>query len=434
MKLFSLLKMSKKTTLTSLFLMLLSLNILAIKQPNAPRGNQIFGFVAQGFEPVLDAFKNGLMLDESSGAALCIFYKGIKIVDIWGGYANKKNNQLWDENTLVLHFSATKGIAALCIAKLHSEAKIDYREKVANYWPEFALHGKENITVSQLLSHQSGLCLLDEKLTLTQISTRELLLPHLENTKPLWTPGENSGYSAGLLGFYMSELVRRTDTKQRSIGQYFQEEIAQPLNAEFYIGLPDSVNSNRLAHIKLAHPIKRLFTMGKLPEGLRKSILNPGSLFMKSVMQIKGYNVNNRESLKIEEPSGNGIGTARAVALIYSTIAMGGNDLKIKTETISLLSNDALLPKNGSIDKVMGIALYYRNGFMKNGKDAIPYNNNQCFGFGGASGAMSFADPLNKIGYCYAPNNQGYDFPDSRELEIQKALYDCIQKVRNQQK
>ncbi len=370
------------------------------------------------------------MLDENSGAALCIYHKGIKVIDVWGGYANKKNKQLWSENTLVLHFSATKGIAALCIAKLHSEAKIDYNEKVASYWPEFAQHGKENITVSQLLSHQSGLCLLNEKLTLTQISTRELLLPHLENAKPLWSPGENSGYSAGLVGFYMSELVRRTDTKQRSIGQYFQEEIALPLNAEFYIGLPDSVNSNRLAHIKLAHPIKRLFTMGKLPEGLRKSILKPGSLFLKSVMQIKGYNVNNRESQRIEEPSGNGIGTARAVAQIYSSVATGGEKINIKPQTIALLSGDALLPKNSTVDIVMGLDLYYRNGFMKNGPNAKPFNNNQSFGFGGASGAMSFADPINNIGYSYVPNSQSYDFPDSRELKIQKALYECIAKKK----
>jgi CubicO group peptidase (beta-lactamase class C family) len=387
---------------------------------------KVHGFVKPGFEPVYEAFLQNFENGKEIGAALCIYHKGEKVIDIWGGYARKKEKQSWEENTLVLFFSATKGMAAVCLAKLHSEGKIDFNEKVSTYWPEFSKNGKEEITVSQLLSHQSGLCLWEGKLMVDQLSDRDLLLEKLENATPLWTPGDYSGYSAGLVGFYMSELVRRTDDRQRSLGQYFQDEIAGPLGMEFYIGLPDSVPDSRLAQIKLANPVKRIFTMGKLPKGLRRAILKPGSLFMKSITQIKGYNVNSRESLAFEEPGGNGVGTARSVALLYSIMATGIEELGIHPETLAQLKGPALLPQHGSVDRVMGIPLYYRNGFMKNGELATPFNNEQCFGFGGASGSMAFADPVNQIGYSYVPNAQGYDFPDGRDVEIQKVLYEII--------
>lgn len=390
------------------------------------QNDMVKGYVKPGFEPVYEEFLHNFESGKETGAALSVYYKGEKVVDLWGGYAHKKNKQKWDENTLVLLFSTTKGIASISLAKLHSEGKIDFNKKVANYWPEFAQNGKENITVGQLLSHQSGLCLWDGKLSVNELSQREKLLEKLEKAQPLWIPGDYSGYSAGLVGFYMSELVRRVDDGQRSLGQYFQEEVARPLALELYIGLPDSVPDSRIAHISLAHPLKRIFTMRRLPRGLRRAILKPGSLFMKSIAQIKGYDVNNRESLYIEEPGGNGVGTARSVALLYSIMATGGEELNLQPETLSQFSEDALLPENGSVDRVMGIPLYYRNGFMKNGKLATPFNNDQCYGFGGASGSMAFADPINHIGYCYVPNSQGYDFPDGRDLGLQRVLYVCI--------
>lgn len=392
------------------------------------------GYVKPGFEPVYNEFVKNFEAKKELGAALCVYYQGEKVIDLWGGYSDKKKSRKFDENTLVLFFSTTKGVASMCIAKLHSEGKIDYYEKVSTYWPEFAKNGKENITVSQLLSHQSGLCLWDGQLTVEQIAEGKLLTEKLENATPMWTPGEFSGYSAGLAGFYMSELIKRVDDKNRTLGQYFHDEFAIPLGLEFYIGLPDTILTESVAYTKLINPIKRILTLGKLPKALRKTVSKPNSLFMKSITLIKGYNVNERATWKIEEPSGNGIGTARSVAFLYSQFANNPETIGIKPETIFELSDSALIPADGTIDKVMGIPLYYRNGFMKNGEGSLPFNNTNCFGFGGASGSMAFADPINKIGYCYVPNKQGYDFPDSRETNIQKVLYECIERIEKQKK
>lgn len=387
---------------------------------------QICGFVKPGFEPVYDAFKKNFEDGKESGAALCVYHKGEKVIDLWGGVANRKTKTAWDKNTLVLFFSATKGMASLCIAKLHSDGKIGYDKPVAHYWPEFAKNGKQNITVRQLLSHQSGLCLWEGNLTVSELADRNKLVDKLENARPYWTPGEYCGYSAVLAGHYMSELIRRIDKKHRSLGQYFQEEFAQPLGLEFYIGLPDSVSDAQIARIEMNNPLKRLFMLNKSPKGLIKQMINPSSLCFKSMTLVKGYNVNERETWRIEEPSGNGIGTAESVAKLYSLFSLGAKELNISELTLSECAGPAIHPAFSDVDKVMGIPLYYRNGFMKNGECSKPFPNDVCYGFGGASGSMAFADPINKIGYCYVPNRMGYDFPDSREGEIQKALYSCI--------
>lgn len=404
-----------------LFVMMLALNGLAKNSVY-----QVEGFVKSGFEPVYQAFKHNFDQGKELGAALCVYYRGEKVVDIWGGLANQKTKANWDENTMVLFFSATKGLASLCIAKLHSEGKIDYQQKVAHYWEGFAKNGKENITVSQLLSHQSGLCLWEGSLNVAELNDREKLVEKLENAKPYWNPGDYSGYSAGLAGHYMGELVRRVDEKHRSLGTYFQDEFAKPLGLNFHIGLPDSISEDRIAPIQMNNPIKRLFLLNQTPKGLRKQLFNPGSIFFKSITQVKGYDVNKRETWRIEEPSGNGIGTARDLAKLYSAFSMGGKEFNMAENTLKECSSPALSPRFIAADKVMGVPLYYRNGFMKNGEGSTPFANDSCYGFGGASGSMAFADPTNQIGYCYVPNRMGYDFPDSRETHLQQVLYECI--------
>ncbi len=180
------------------------------------------------------------------------------------------------------YFAARPGHPEHIFANLENEKTIGISTNEGSTWTRMN-NNRITFFILMLLSHQSGLCLWDGKLSVSQLSDRDMVLEKLEAATPLWTPGDYSGYSAGLLGFYMSELVRRIDDQQRSIGQYFQDEIAQPLGMEFYIGLPDSISDCRIAHITLAHPIKRIFTMGKLPKGLRRAIRKPGSMFMKSI-------------------------------------------------------------------------------------------------------------------------------------------------------
>lgn len=417
------------TTLLSVFLCSCS-NQIAIRTEENP-DKMIHGFTAKGFEPVTKAFTQNFLDGNEIGAALCIYYKGEKVVDVWGGYRDEELNEYWQENTMALTYSMTKGLASLCIAKLHSEDLVDYDQKVAYYWPGFAKNGKENITVRQLLSHQSGLCLWEGSIPVGQLNDSLVMIEKLENAVPLWTPGERNGYSAGMVGAYIRELVRRLDPQHRTFGTYFQQEIAQPLHGEFYIGLPDSISSERIAYNKVLGVWARIGSLFKLPWGMFTTVINPWSLFMKSITQVEGYDVNDRNTWRMEEPSGNGIGTAHGAALIYSEFSMGGDKLNIRKETLDELTGQYIKALKGSKDKVMGVDMYYRNGFIKNGEKNKPFANNKCFGFGGASGSMAFADPVNKIGYCYIPNLMGDDFPDSRNENIQNALYECLTKVQH---
>src|SRR5262245_16934869 len=120
------------------------------------------GYVGPGFEPVRDAFAHNFVRRRELGGACCVYYRGEKVVDLWGGVRNEQTRDRWERDTMVIVYSATKGLAAMTLAIAHSRGWLDYDERVCTYWPEFAQQGKERITVRQLLAHQAGLYVLDE--------------------------------------------------------------------------------------------------------------------------------------------------------------------------------------------------------------------------------------------------------------------------------
>lgn len=191
--------------------------------------SMIHGSVSSGFEEVEIEFRRNFAERDELGAACTIYYKGKKVVDLWGGYRDEATLAPWEEDTLVLVFSTTKGFSALAVAVAHSQGLLDYDEKVATYWPEFAQNGKADITVRQLLEHQAGLCAIDEPLDLAMLANLDVMAAALAKQKPAWEPGTRSGYHAWSLGWYQNELIRRVDPQHRSIGQFFQDEIARPL-------------------------------------------------------------------------------------------------------------------------------------------------------------------------------------------------------------
>ena len=144
-------------------------------------------------------------------------------------------------------WSATKGIAAMTLALAHSRGWLDYGERVCTYWPEFAQQGKETISVRQLLAHQAGPFAFDEPVDRDVIADLDRLAIVLARQKPAWPPGTRQAYHAISLGFYEGELLRRVDPMHRSLGEFFQDEIASPLEMDFYIRLPERIPNSRLA-------------------------------------------------------------------------------------------------------------------------------------------------------------------------------------------
>ena len=324
---------------------------------------RIDGIVGRGFEAVREAFADNFYRRGELGGACCAYHRGEKVVDLWGGIRNKQTGEPWERNTMVIVYSATKGLAAMTLAIAHSRGWLDYEERVCAYWPEFAQQGKERITVRQLLAHQAGLFALDEPVDRSVVADLDRLAVVLARQKPAWEPGTRQAYHAITLGFYEGELLRRIDPQHRSLGQFFQDEIASPLGLDVYIRLPEEIPNSRLATIARPGPIEMLLGF---PLRLTLDAMNRRS---KIVRALRGSEFPHDEqrvyARNLEVPSGGAVGTARAIAHAYSVFATGGHELGLRQETLDLLAAPAIPPTRGFHDECLKGDVQFSLGFMK---------------------------------------------------------------------
>ncbi len=389
------------------------------------------GTVASGFEKVKAVFEENFKTRNELGACCCVYYKGEKVVDLWGGIRNYDTGEPWEKDTVSIVFSTTKGVSSMAVAHAHSKGLFDYDDKVAHYWPEFAANGKAEVTIRQLLNHQAGLCAIDEPLSLEQLGKPDVVAAAIGKQKPAWTPGQKQGYHGISLGWYESELIRRTDPKKRTIGQYFQDEIARPLELDFYIGLPEGFPRKRLAKIKGNKAWQTLFHLNKLPWGFVKSFLNPKSLtartFKNPAILGETNNYNLPELQGIEIAAANGIGNARSIAKAYGEFATGGKILGLKRATLDALEQKAKAPTDGRMDQVMYMESSYSLGYLKPFQDFQFATSERAYGTPGAGGSFGFADPDAQMGFAYVMNKCGfYVWNDPRERALREATYACI--------
>ncbi len=395
---------------------------------SAPNRFSVQGHVSRGFEPVREAFIENFALRRELGGACCAYCHGERVVDIWGGIRNKKTGDGWEEDTMVIIWSATKGLAAMTLAIAHSRGWLDYEEPVCRYWPEFAQEGKEKITVRQLLAHQAGLFAFDEPVDRCMVADVDHLAVVLARQKPRLEPGTRQAYHALSLGFYQGELLRRIDPRHRTLGRFFQDEIANPLGLDVYIRLPESIPNSRLATLTppglferlLGFPIRlTLDAMNPHSNIYRALIANPGSAICLDEQHVYARN--------LEVPSGGGVGTARAIAHAYSVFANGGGEVGLRPETLDLLAAPATPPTLGFYDECLkGHGVRFSLGFMKP-SPAFPFGNATSFGAPGAGGSFGFADPTARIGYAYVTSQMGPRLAgDARDVALRDALYSTV--------
>ncbi|HVZ23710.1 MAG TPA: serine hydrolase domain-containing protein [Vicinamibacterales bacterium] len=386
----------------------------------------IDGHVSPGFERVRDVFVENFARREELGGACCAYVDGRKVVDLWGGVRNATTGEPWEERTMVVIHSATKGLAAMTMALAHSRGWLDYDERVSVYWPEFAQHGKDAITVRQLLAHQAGLFAIDEPVDRRLVSDLDALAVVLARQAPAWPPGERQAYHALTLGFYENELLRRADPQHRSLGRVFHEEIAAPLGEDMYIRLPAALPNSRLA--TLAAPSLRRMLV-RMPRFLIE-ISSPWSNIHRALAVNPGSNVyldpQTVYAREIEVPSGNGVATARGIAHAYSAFLRPGGELALRQETLDLLAAPAVPPTRGFYDECMKGEARFALGFMKPG-EAIRFGSPRSFGSPGAGGAMGFADPDAGLGYAYVTSLMGTSITgDPRDLALRDAVYAAL--------
>jgi CubicO group peptidase (beta-lactamase class C family) len=384
--------------------------------------NIIEGHVSPGFEAVRAVFAENFSRRHELGGACCVYHHGEKVVDLWGGVRNKSTAEFWQEDTMVLVHSATKGLSAMTLALAHSRGWLDYEQRVCSYWPEFAQQGKENITVRQLLAHQAGLFAFNEPVDRSVVADLDRLAVVMARQKPAWEPGTRQAYHAITLGYYESELLRRVDPKHRSLGQFFQDEIATPLGLDFYIRLPESIPDARLATLARPNPLAML-----LGFGLRFSLLafNRRSNISRALMGSEfPHDAQRIYARNLEVPSGGGVGTARAIAHAYSVFASGGWELQLRPETLQSLAAPAIPATHGFYDECfMGDGVKFSLGFMKSGT-VWPFGSEGSYGSPGMGGSLGFADPKVGIGYAYVTNQMGTTLTgDPRDIALRNAVY-----------
>ena len=395
------------------------------------------GDVDEGYGKVADAFRRNLGSGQEVGAAVAVYRDGRKVVDLWGGYRNGTTRAPWERDTIVNVFSTTKGIASLAVAVAASRGLIDYDAKMADYWPEFAQADKGAITVRQLLGHQAGLVAIKPPLTLSEIADPAQLSAKIAMQAPAWPPGTRHGYHAITLGWYQSELIRRVDPQGRTLGRYFANEIAEPLELDFYIGLPDSVDRNRVAHLKAFSRTDLLRHPTAMPPLFAAALLNPSSLAARAFVTAAGVKEAedfNRDELRtVEMPSTNGTGTARSIAKLYGTAAINDSTLGLSSTVRDALEGPAVPPTGGLRDKVMQLDISYSLGFGKPTSKFVFGSSDRAYGWPGAGGSFGFADPDTGIGFGYVMNNMGmHAFSDPRELSLRQALFRDVVGARPQ--
>jgi CubicO group peptidase (beta-lactamase class C family) len=389
------------------------------------------GHVSHGWDAVRDAFEENFARRGELGGACSVYHRGQQVVDLWGGVRNKVTGEPWQRDTMVVVHSATKGLAAMTLAVAHSRGWLDYDERVATYWPEFAQNGKQDITVRQLLAHQAGLFAFDEPVDHRVVADLDRLAAVMARHTPAWEPGTRQGYHGLTLGFYEGELMRRVDPRHRSLGQFFQDEIATAPGEDVYIRLPEEIPNSRLA--TLSPPGRIEMFIGFRPVRLLVEGLNPHSNINRALSVNPGTTVYlDQERIyarNLEVPAGGGVATARGLAHAYGVFATGGRELGLRTETLDLLAAPAIPPTRGFFDECLKGEVQFSLGFMKPCDD-WHVGGARSYGSPGTGGALGYADPDAEIGYGYVTSQMGMNFTgDPRDVALRQAL-DSALKVR----
>jgi CubicO group peptidase (beta-lactamase class C family) len=392
------------------------------------------GWTAPGFEGVRAAFDANFANGSEIGAAFSAYHRGNKVADLWGGLADADTGAPWQEDTLMLVFSTTKGATAICANRLIQEGLLDPEAPVSTYWPAFARNGKDEITVAHILSHQAGLAWVDGEMTAAEALSWEPVIEALENQHPGWEPGTKHGYHATTFGWLVGEVIRRV--AGRSVGTYFADEVAGPLGLDFWIGLPEeqeprvgslvsfippgvSLESMAAVAVGEPDPVVEMFKMFLGPETpLGKALFAPGFALADADIW------NSRAMRAAEVPAANGVTDARSVARMYAS-CIGEVD-GVRLLTAGQARAAAQRRTEGPNFVLMDMDVQFGLGFMVQ-SSAIPLGGVNSFGHFGAGGSLGWADPDAELSVGYVMNRMDIGLAgDNRSLELVKACYDAI--------
>ena len=369
---------------------------------------EINGYYEPKFEQVLKEFIQNFQQRDEVGASICIKIEGETVVDLWGGQADPKKNKPWDKDTVSIIFSCTKAAVALCAHMLIDQRKLELNAPVTNYWPEFGKNGKENITVAMMLNHSAGLPAFREPIKKGGFADWDYMVHRLEEEAPFWEPGTRNGYHMISFGWTVGELIRRASGQ--SLGTFFKENVADPLELDYWIGLPEEIEP-RVAPITLSK-----YVIGDpLPEFMQALLTKPESISSLSLMNTGRFMVNDLRYSAAEIGGAGGVSNARGIAGMFAPLACDGslNGVKlVSKDTITRMSQVSMATQQ---DLTLLIPSRFALGFMKAVDNRHRSYENEsliigekAFGHAGAGGSLGFADPECRLSFAYTMNRQGH--------------------------
>jgi CubicO group peptidase (beta-lactamase class C family) len=365
------------------------------------------------FAAVQEEFERNFAERGEVGASVCVTVDGETVVDLWGGTADPGTQAPWNKDTIVVVWSCTKGATALCAHMLAARGLVELDAPVARYWPEFAVGGKDAITVRMVLNHQAGLAGLRQPIPENGLCDWDAVVEALAGMEPLWEPGTRHGYHALVFGHLVGEVLRRVTG--RSLGRFFRTEVAEPLGLDFWIGLPEEHEPRVATSIAPDPPAPGQPIPPFYAAGMTDPMSIPGMIVWNSGGILLPGAVNDRQVHAAEIPSANGITNARGLAGMYRPLALGG-----EFDGVRLVPAEAI-PAMGAVtaavakDATMLVPTRWANGFMKGvdnrhlppGEDEAVILSEEAFGHLGNGGSLGFADPRARLSFGYAMNRQG---------------------------
>jgi CubicO group peptidase (beta-lactamase class C family) len=378
---------------------------------------EINGFCDTKFERVAEEFVKNFQQRDEVGASVCVTLEGKTVVDLWGGLARPATRVPWQEDTVCVVWSSTKGATALCAHILASRGQLDLDAPVAQYWPEFAQGGKEAIPVKMLLNHQAGLPGIREPLPPGAFFNWEGMVHYLEREQPWWKPGSQHGYHALTFGWLVGEIVRRISGK--SLGTFFREEVAEPLGLDFWIGLPEE-HEHRTALMMQApppgpgEPVGPLFLAMADPTTPQFAVLaNVGGYLASGPDEVF---FDSRAAHAAELGASGGITNARGLAGLYAPLANGGSLKGTHLVSRDILARMSSVSSASELDTTLLLSSRFTLGYAKsidNHREptATPDDSvilsEAAFGHPGFGGSIGFADPQARFSFGYTMNRMG---------------------------
>jgi CubicO group peptidase (beta-lactamase class C family) len=348
-----------------------------------------------------------LLDDGDAGASVAVFVDGEPVVDVWGGYADADRTVPWERDTIVNVWSVTKTMTALCALVLADRGELDPAAPVARYWPEFAAAGKERVLVRHLLAHTAGLPEWDGPMAAEDLYDWPSATARLAAQAPRWEPGSAAGYHSITQGFLVGEVVRRITG--RSVGEFFAEEVAGPLGADFHIGLP--AEHDRRVALTIPPAFRDEDYAASAPGG--------------GAAPVDGTRVRVRDGNSVawrraQIPAASGFGNARSVALVQSVMACGG-----AVGGVRLLSqagcDRAWEEQFHGEDRLLGMPIRWGLGYGLFGST---------YGWGGWGGSMVMVEPDSRMAVAYVTHQMREPAEDNRGLEIVMSAYDGLNSLR----